>query len=82
MATSNNITTSTVTINNYPSTYINAQTKSFILTKVCNKCHQIQNITEFTNGKTYRDGYRNQCKNCRNNYIKQHRKELNDEQKN
>ena len=82
MNTTNNITTSTVTINNYPSTYINAQTESSILRKVCNKCNQIQNITEFTKDKKCRDGYRNQCRNCRNNYNKQHRKELNDEQKN
>ena len=68
MSTTNNITTSTVTLNNYSSAYMNAQTESPILTKVCNNCHQIKNITKVTKDKIFRDGYRDQCKNCRNNY--------------
>ena len=66
MAT-NNITTSTVTINNYLSTYIP--------TKVCNTCRTIKPLTEFYKCKTCNDGYRSMCKNCCSNYQKELRKE-------
>ena len=58
MTTTNNITTSTVTINNYPSTYIP--------TKVCNKCRTIKQLTEFYKDKAKHDGYHSQCKICTN----------------
>ena len=37
--------------------------------KTCNKCHQIQCVTEFHKDKTKYDGYHTQCKNC-NNSVK------------
>ena len=52
-----NITTSTVTINNYNSTYIP--------TKVCNTCRTIKQLTEFYEDKSKHDGYQTQCKNCK-----------------
>ena len=72
MTTTNNITTSTVTINNYPSTYINTETESSIPTKTCTKCHQIKQLTEFHKDNAAYDGYRTQCKNCRNNVQQQY----------
>ena len=55
MTTTNNITTSTFTINNYPSTYIP--------TKVCKSCRTIKQLTEFYQDKSKYDGYQTQCKN-------------------
>ena len=63
MTTTNNITTSTVTINNYPSTYIP--------TNVCNTCRIIKPLTEFYKCKTCHDRYRSICKNCCSNYQKE-----------
>ena len=66
MATINNITTSTATINNYTTTYIP--------TKACNKCDIIKELTEFYKCKTTRDGYLNKCTDCvnilRREYVK------------
>ena len=59
MTTTNNITSSTVTINNYNSTYIP--------TKVCHTCRTIKQLTEFYKCKSKHDGYQTQCKNCKKN---------------
>ena len=48
-----NITTSTVTINNYTSTYIP--------TKVCSTCPTIKYVTEYNKNKVKYDIYKNQC---------------------
>ena len=56
---SHNITTSSVTINNYPSTYIP--------TKVSYTCRRIKYVTKFYTLKTSNDGYYNICKACRKN---------------
>ena len=70
MTTTNNITSSTVTINNYTTTdHINEPIGS-IPTKVCNKCFQIKQLIEFHKRKDTYDGYRNQCKSVLMNYIK------------
>ena len=84
MTTTNNITTSTAIINNYNNTeqtinpnqeqLDNNLKNAHIPTKVCNRCLQIKYITEFYKEKRTNDGYRNQCKNCRNNYKKEYSK--------
>ena len=58
MAT-NNITTSTVTINNYPSTYIP--------TKACNTFRTIKYVTEFYKNKASKDRYHTQCNTFKDN---------------
>ena len=57
-----NITTSTGSINNYPSTYIP--------TKVCYTCRTIKQLTEFYKDKSKYDGYQTRCKNCKKNKRK------------
>ena len=64
MTTINNITTSTVTINNYPPTYIP--------TKVCKSCRTIKQLWEFYKDKSKHDGYQAQCKNCNKNKRKEY----------
>ena len=64
MTATNNITTSTVTINNYPSTYIP--------TKVCNTCRIIKQLTEFYKDNKSRDGYCHKCKNCLSEQYKEY----------
>ena len=85
MATTNNITTSTVTINNYPSTYLNIETESSISTKSCTKCHQIKQLIEFYKNKTSKDGYHTQCKTCKDNnkneYVKNNKEKVAKQQK-
>ena len=80
MTTNNNITNSTVTINNYSSTYHAHEPKGSRSTKACNKCHQIKQLTDFGKDKSKYDGYRNQCKHCHNNneeeYYKQNKLKL------
>ena len=71
MTTTNNITTSTVTINNYNNTeqIINPNTELlnnnplnvYIPTKVCNTCRIIKYVTEFYKDKSIKDGYHSQC---------------------
>ena len=73
--TTNNITNSTVTINNYSSTSHTHEPKGFIPTKACNKCHQIKQLTEFYKCKASHDGNKTQCKKCNNNYHKDYVKE-------
>ena len=72
MTSTNNMTHSSVTINNYSSTYHAHEPKGSILTKACNKCHQIKQLTKFVKDKRKYDNYRNQCKNCHNNYEKEY----------
>ena len=70
--TTNNITTSTVTINNYTTiTHTNEQI-NFIPTKVCNRCFQIKQLTEFYKAKANKDGYQCHCKNCDSNRRKEY----------
>ena len=64
MTTTNNITTSTATINNYTTTYIP--------TNACYKCHIIKELTEFYKDKTSKDGYRTQCKTFIDNSKKEY----------
>ena len=73
--TTNNITNCTVTINNYSSTSHTHETKGFILTIACNKCHQIKQLTEFYKCKASHDGNKTQCKKFNNNYHKDYVKE-------
>ena len=82
MAT-NNITTTTATINIYNNTdktinpnkepLYNNLPNIYIPTKVCNACRIIKQLIEFYKCKTTHDGYRSQCKNCCDNYNKQYR---------
>ena len=71
MTTTNNITTSTVTMNIYNNPYQtitpnikllnnNSQT-IYIFTKVCKTCRTIKYVTEFYKDKKCRDGYHTQC---------------------
>ena len=75
-----NITTSTVTINNYTSTYHVYEQKGSIFTKVCSTCHTNKQLTEFYKCKASLDGYKTQCKSCNNNqqkdYVKQNRTKI------
>lgn len=34
-------------------------------TKTCSKCKKTKPVSEFSPGKSYRDGYRTECKKCR-----------------
>ena len=54
--TTNNITTSTVTINNYTTINHTKEQISSIPTKVCNKCFQIKELTEFYKEKQIKTG--------------------------
>ena len=77
MTTTNNITTSTVTMYIYKNQYqtITHNTKQlenisqnvYIPTKVCKTCRTIKYKTEFYKDKKCRDGYHTQCKNCKDN---------------
>ena len=44
----------------------------YIPTKICNKCHTINQLTEFRKSKSGHDGYRNQCKSCEAEYSKKY----------
>lgn len=37
--------------------------------KICTKCKELKNLTEFTPNKKYKDGRCSQCRNCRNKYA-------------
>lgn len=41
--------------------------------KICNKCEEIKGIEEFYLSKFSKDGYRNECKNCKNAKQKEYR---------
>ena len=43
--------------------------------KVCNKCNQSKSVDDFHKKKSSPDGYRNQCKICVEEYMKEYRKE-------
>ena len=88
MTTTNNITSSTTTINIYNNTdkTINPNTEQInknqqnvdIPTKVCSKCNTSKYITEFNKRKEAFNGYRGQCKNCEINQLKEYRTENKD----
>ena len=79
-----NITTSG-TINNYITNNHTNEPIDPISTKVCNKCFQIKQFTEFMKRKNSHDGYRNQCKTCcssdNKKYVKQYKDKLNKQKK-
>ena len=54
-----NITNSTVNIDN-----INAYNNTPITSKVCRKCNQIKQLTEYNKDKTKSDGLESYCKSC------------------
>ena len=58
MSTTNNITTSTVTINNYNKTDQTINPNTYIPTKVCNTCRIIKQLIEFPKDNTKNDGYK------------------------
>ena len=72
MTTTNNITTSTATINNYNNTDQTINPNRYIPTKVCNTCRTIKQLTEFNKDKTSRDGYYHKCKSCRSEQLKEY----------
>lgn len=39
-------------------------------TKTCNTCEETKSLAEFNKDSAKKDGYRNQCKNCRSNGLK------------
>ena len=45
------------------------------MTKQCGKCKEIKLLKFFNKNKTTKDGHNTWCKNCHNNYVKQHRKD-------
>jgi len=45
------------------------------MTKQCNKCGQIKDISLFAKGGSYKDGRRNYCKKCHSGYVTQYIKE-------
>ena len=82
MTTTNNITTSTVTMNIYNNSYqtITPKTKLlennsqtvYIPTKVCKTCRTIKYVTKFYKDKSRFDGYAYRCKFCQNNSKKEY----------
>lgn len=44
-------------------------------TKVCKKCGRELPLSEFYKGKTYKDGHKNECKECFNQQRKQYKKQ-------
>ncbi len=42
--------------------------------KVCTKCNQTKELTEFQKDRTHRDGHRTRCKVCYNAHYKKYRK--------
>ena len=92
MTTTNNITSSIVTINIYNNTDKTINPNIYIPTKVCNKCCTSKQLTEFHKIQSCNDGYKNQCKSCAAEYrkksyninkdtISQNRKEYNKKNK-
>jgi len=41
-------------------------------TKVCKDCHEEKNLIEFPKHKQMKDGHLNQCRVCKNNYLKRY----------
>ena len=39
------------------------------MTKICVKCKEIKNLSEFRKDKISKDGRRSECKKCRNSYM-------------
>ena len=92
MTTTNNITTSTVTMNIYNNPYqtITRNTKLlennsqtvYIPTKICKTCRTIKYVTEFYKDKSRFVGYAYRCKFCQNNskkeYVKQNKDKVAD----
>ena len=76
--TTNNITNSTITINNYSATYHTHELNGSIPSKACNKCQQIKQLIDFYKDKSKYDGYLTQCKNCDNTRQKEYNKQNTD----
>ena len=85
MTTTNNITTSTNTININNNTDQTVNPNMDIFTKVCNKCRTITYVTEFYKDKSKKDGYHTQCKICHSNndkeYIRKNKDKLDTQKK-
>ena len=75
MTSTNNITTSTTTINIYNNSDQIINPNTYIPTKACNRCRIIKQLTEFSKHKQSRDGYLNKCKDCADNLRKEYVKE-------
>ena len=89
MSTTNNITTSTgtININNNTEQIINQNPELLdnnlpnvnIPIKVCNTCRTIKYVTEFYKDKSKKDNYRTQCKTCNDNRRKKYLEENKDQ---